>query len=92
MAIFMGLNIVGAAALHKNRNSLLSQYTIELQKDGPQFDLAPEKEKDLFNMVYHLKMALVIVQALAFTTSFMLSYIIYILRIDPAPEEAKEPV
>lgn len=92
MAIFMGLNIGGAAALHKNRNSLITQYVIELSKDVPLHDLVPEREKDLFNMMYHLKMALAIVQGLAFTISLMLSYIIYILRIDPAPKEAKEPV
>jgi len=51
-----------------------------------------EEEKGIFDMVYHLRKALAIVQALAFATSLMLSYIIYILRIDHAPKEAKVPV
>ncbi len=85
MVILMGLNIATAVALANNWDNLLSQSEIEIRRQGkttdsPEFQMIRETVSTLFGAVYGVAVAMAVIQAIAFLTSLLLSYIVYVIR------------
>jgi hypothetical protein len=85
VAIPMGINIARSAELYQNMDMNLSRMEIELQNQGmikgsEEFNEANATVKNLLSIVHEFGVAISVIQGLAFTSSIMLWFTIYIIR------------
>lgn len=85
MVMLMGMNMFGAIQVTQNWDLIRSHSENKIQnedvkKESPQYEVISKAARSPLNTAFEILIVMIIVQAVAFISSMLISYVVYIDR------------